>query len=91
MVRQPWGKCWRAPKICDQAAHGQAIEAKGDSLRARTRWAAWVTLQPIAKDRFGGAGSRVEFEWDRAGKVTGYRVSAGRMQNVGFVRRSRAD
>lgn len=75
----------------DELDAWSVIEVKGDSLRARPRWAAWVTLQPIAKDRFGGAGSRVEFEWDRAGKVTGYRVSAGRMQNVGFVRRSRAD
>ena len=71
----------------DELDTWSVIEAKGDTLRARTRWAAWATLQPIAKDRFGVAGARVQFERDRAGKVTGYRVSAGRMKNVGFVRR----
>ncbi len=71
----------------DELDTWSVIEAKGDTLRARTRWAAWVTLQPIAKDRFSIPGARVQFERDRTGKVTGYRVSAGRMQNVGFVRR----
>ena len=70
----------------DELDTWSVLEAKGDTLRARTRWAAWLTLEPIAKDRFGLSGARVQFERDRAGKVTGYRVSAGRMQNVGFVR-----
>ena len=63
------------------------IEVKGDTLRARTRWDAWRPLQPVAKDRFAAAGARVQFDRDRAGKVIGYRVSAGRSQNLIFVRR----
>ena len=63
------------------------IEAKGDTLRARTRWDQWRILTPMTKDRFAAAGARVQFERDRAGKVTGYRVSAARTQDLVFVRR----
>ena len=63
------------------------IEVKGDTLRARTRWDQWRVLAPIAKDRFAAAGARVQFDRDRAGKITGYRLSAARTQNVVFVRR----
>ncbi len=63
------------------------VEARGDTLRARTRWGPWVALEPIQKDRFSAAGARVQFDRNRADRVTGYRVSAARTQNIIFVRR----
>ncbi len=71
----------------DELDTWSVVEAKGDTLRARTRWSEWRPLQPVTKDRFVAAGARVQFDRDRAGKIAGYRVSAARTQNLVFVRR----
>jgi hypothetical protein len=62
------------------------VQARGDTLVARTRWGPWLPLQPIAPDMFVVAGARVEFTRGRGGAVTGYTVSQVRTRNVGFVR-----
>lgn len=62
------------------------VQARGDTLVARTRWGPWLPLQSIAPDMFVVAGARVEFTRGRGGVVTGYTVSQVRTRNVGFVR-----
>ena len=62
------------------------VQARGDTVQVRTRWGAWTNLEPMARDRFSAAGARVEFDRDKAGRVTGYRVSQARTRNVGFSR-----
>jgi CubicO group peptidase (beta-lactamase class C family) len=62
------------------------IQARGDTLVARTRWGPWLPLEPIAPDLFTVAGARVAFTRARGGAVSGYAVSQARTRNVGFVR-----
>ena len=62
------------------------VQARGDTVQIRTRWADWTNLEPMARDRFSAAGTRVEFDRDKAGRVTGYRTSQARTRNVGFVK-----
>ena len=62
------------------------VEAKSDTVKARTRWGEWRNLEPVANDLFVVAGVRVEFDRDKAGRVTGYRMSQARTRNVGFTK-----
>jgi CubicO group peptidase (beta-lactamase class C family) len=62
------------------------IEVRGDALEARMRYGEWVTMEPIARDVFTALGGRVAFERGRKGDVTGFRLSAARLQNVEFTR-----
>jgi len=62
------------------------IEARGDTLRARTRWDAWRPLVPMAPDVFVVGNARLRFERDRKGVVTGFSLSQVRTRNVGFER-----
>lgn len=62
------------------------LEVRGDTLRARMRWSEWQVLQPMARDRYTMPGFRADFDRDRAGRITGFRISAGRSHNVGFVK-----
>lgn len=64
------------------------VEARGDTLRARTRWDTWRPLTPMAPDVFVVGGARLRFERDRKGVVTGFSVSQARTRNVGFSRQT---
>ncbi len=62
------------------------VEARGDTVKVRTRWGEWRTLDPIALDIFVGTGTQVAFDRNRQGRVTGHRLSAARTLNVRFRR-----
>ena len=70
----------------DELDTWSVVEARGDTLRARMRWGEWQILSPMAKDRFTIPGLRAEFDRDKAGRIAGFRISAGRSRNVGFTR-----
>lgn len=70
----------------DELDTWSVVEARGDTLRARMRWGEWQVLHPMAKDRFTIPGLRADFDRDRAGRIIGFRMSAGRSRNVGFAR-----
>jgi CubicO group peptidase (beta-lactamase class C family) len=62
------------------------VAVEGDRLRYRARWGRWVTLAPLRRDVFGGAGIRLAFDRGRRGEVSGFRLSAARTLNVTFAR-----
>ena len=62
------------------------IEAKGDTVKARTRWSEWRVLEPVTRDMFVVPGVRVAFDRDKSGRVSGFRMSQVRTHNVGFRR-----
>lgn len=66
------------------------VEARGDTLFARTRWSAPVRWRPIGPDAFMVGGARIDVDRDRRGQVTGFRLSAARTQNLVFVKAAAA-
>jgi len=62
------------------------ITAEGATLKVRTRWGPWVTLEAIAPEEFVAAGTRVRFVRGRGGLVTGFSLSQARTRNVTFDR-----
>ncbi len=62
------------------------VEARGDSVFARTRWSTPVWWRPIGPDAFMAGWTRIDVDRDRRGQISGYRLSAARTQNVSFVK-----
>lgn len=64
------------------------VRMEGESLRARMRYGAWLTLEPIAPDVFSvtGMGARLAFTRDRRGNLAGFSMSAARTNNLAFTR-----
>lgn len=64
------------------------VRMDGETLRARTRYGAWLTLEPLSPDVFSvvGVGARLAFSRDRRGAVAGFAMSAARTNNLAFVR-----
>jgi hypothetical protein len=62
------------------------LEVSGGSLRIRARNAAEGPLQAAAPDRFFVGHLELDFERDRRGRILGFRLSAGRIHDLGFVR-----
>jgi CubicO group peptidase (beta-lactamase class C family) len=62
------------------------IATKGDALEVRARLGEWRPLKPQVRDAFTEGGAKLEFDRDKRGAVTGFRLSAARSQNIRFVR-----
>lgn len=64
------------------------VRMDNDTLRARMRYGAWLTLEPIAPDVFSvvGMGARLAFTRDRRGGIAGFAMSAARTNNLAFTR-----
>ena len=62
------------------------LSVKGDSLHLRWRRSDDMTLRPLFVDAFGMGGLILRFQRDAAGKVTGFRLQAGRVRNLLFRR-----
>lgn len=64
------------------------VRMDGETLRARMRYGAWLTLEPVAPDVFAvvGMGARLAFTRDRRGNIAGFSMSAARTNNLAFTR-----
>ncbi len=64
------------------------VRMDGETLRARMRYGAWLTLEPVAPDVFSVVemGARLAFTRDRRGNIAGFSMSAARTNNLAFTR-----
>ncbi|MBX3147498.1 MAG: beta-lactamase family protein [Gemmatimonadales bacterium] len=72
--------------VSDELDTWTVVEARGDTVTARTRWGDPVQWRPIGPDAFMVGWVRIDADRDRRGQVTGFRLSAARTQNVAFVK-----
>jgi CubicO group peptidase (beta-lactamase class C family) len=64
------------------------VKVEGGALFVADRYdPAGARLEPTVRDEFSGPGISVAFKRDAAGRVAGLAVGAGRVRNIGFVRR----
>jgi CubicO group peptidase (beta-lactamase class C family) len=70
--------------VSDELDTWAVVAADGEGLKARVRFGPWLPLTPLAKDRFGAGAAAVTLDRDKAGRVTGYRLSAARSHNIRF-------
>jgi hypothetical protein len=67
------------------------LEVSGKNLKAIHQRRDPVTLKRFAKDRFTSQvwyWSKVNFDRDLTGKVTGLRITQGRNHNIGLIKQS---
>lgn len=62
------------------------ISVQRDSLHLRWRKSPDLTLRPVFADAFALGGTVLRFQRDAAGKVTGFRLSGGRVRHLRFVK-----
>jgi hypothetical protein len=62
------------------------IQPLGERLTLRRSWESAVPLLPIYPDGFSVQGRTIRFMRDAAGRITGFRVFAGRALDVRFTR-----
>lgn len=72
--------------LSDELQATFTVKVEGDKLLMRGGYGAWQPLEPSAPGEFMLPGTKVTVQRDRAGRVTGMSLSAGRMRNVGLVR-----
>lgn len=72
-----------------EAAARWTIALQGDTLRVTRRPGDVFSLRATRSDEFTGAGLTLHFDRNKAGAVTGLRVSIPRASNVPFVREHR--
>lgn len=66
-----------------------AVKVEGDKLTFKMPRASQTPLAPTLKDSFNASGGlRFNFQRDRQNRVNGFTVSAGRVRNLHFVRKS---
>ena len=66
-----------------------SIQVKDGRLMLQHRRQAEIQLRPAARDRFSGSAlGSLQFERDAGGKVTGFKVTTGRVRNLRFERQS---
>ena len=63
------------------------IAVRDGRLTARARYGEWRPLEVVRPDAFLIAGGIAVFDRDKLGKVSGFRYSAARTQNLRYVRR----
>lgn len=64
------------------------VKAEGGALLVADRYdPKGEPLEPTVRDEFTGPGISVAFKRDASGRVTGLTIGAGRVRNIGFVRR----
>ncbi len=73
---------YRSPEL--EVTH--RIEAEGQNLLLRTRPDDRRSFQPAYRDGFRRGGQTIRFTRDARGRVTGFRVFAGRARDVRFTR-----
>ncbi len=62
------------------------ISLRGDTLHLRWRKSSDLTLRPAFADAFAVAGTVLRLQHDPAGKVSGLRLSGGRVRHLRFVK-----
>ena len=62
------------------------IEVKDGALMLRSRLGPWTKMEPLTVDGFIVNGARLAFDRGAGRAITGFRLSAGRLANVGFSR-----
>ena len=67
-----------------------ALEVADGALRIRARNAPPSPLQAVAPDRFVAGGLELTFVRSARGRIHGFRLSAGRIRDIGFVRQQDA-
>jgi CubicO group peptidase (beta-lactamase class C family) len=66
-----------------------SIQVKEGRLMLQHRRQGEIQLRPAARDRFSGSNlGSLQFERDAGGKVTGFKVTTGRVRNLRFERQS---
>jgi hypothetical protein len=71
----------------DELGTVYTLVVEGDRLIARHRRHEDITLRPAGRDRFRGSAwwfGRVDIQRDPAGKITGFRLTGGRVRNLWF-------
>lgn len=56
-------------------------------LKLKVRNRASISLTPVAADQFSALGDRLNFERDESGKISQFRLNAGRVTNIRFVKK----
>jgi hypothetical protein len=63
------------------------VQVKDGGLVLQHRRHGEIPLRPAARDRFRGSNlGSLQFERDSGGKVTGFKVTTGRVRNLRFDR-----
>jgi CubicO group peptidase (beta-lactamase class C family) len=62
------------------------VTARAGSLRIKPGLGEEVEAGPLKKDSFAASRFRIEFERDGGGRISGFRVSTGRVLNLRFTR-----
>lgn len=62
------------------------VQIEDGRLTARRTWETPARLTPVYRDGFAAPGRTVRFTRDRSGRVTGFRIFAGRALDVRFTR-----
>jgi CubicO group peptidase (beta-lactamase class C family) len=73
--------------FCPELQVTYTVFVDGKSLKIRFRPAQRVTLEPLFPDGFEADGNTVRFTRTAAGKIDGFRVYAGRVWHLRFVRK----
>ncbi len=63
------------------------IYREDGNLFVRAAYNPWLNLEVVKKDVLGGTGIFLEFKRGRNGEITGFRLNAGRVKNLKFVKR----
>ena len=71
----------------DELEMSCSVQVKEGRLVLQHRRHGEIPLRPVARDRFGGSDlGSLQFERDSGGKVTGFKVTTGRVRNLRFER-----
>jgi hypothetical protein len=63
------------------------VQVKEGKLVLQQRRHGEIPLRPMARDRFSGSNlGSLQFEQDAGGKITGFKVTTGRVRNLRFER-----
>lgn len=75
--------------LSDELEMSCAVQVKEGRLVLQHRRHGEILLRPVARDRFSGSNlGSLQFERDSGGKVTGFKVTTGRVRNLRFERQS---
>jgi len=60
---------------------------EGGDLKLKIRNRAPISLTPLEADQFDALGDRLHFERNASGKILQFRLNAGRVTNIRFVKK----
>lgn len=73
--------------LCPELQVTYTVYVEGSTLKVRFRPARRMTLAPAFPDGFEAAGDTMRFTRDGAGRIDGFRVCAGRVWHLKFVKK----